>query len=60
MTFTLSKEVMPDSFNGTDRMKFSDWEFEMSNFLPAGDYEHAGDVLEWDHAGIGGCSQGQV
>ena len=27
--FTLSKEMMPDSFNGTDRMKFSDWEFKM-------------------------------
>ena len=25
--FTLSKEMMPDSFNGTDRMKFSDREF---------------------------------
>ena len=47
MKFTLSKEMMLDSFNGTDRMKFSDWEFEMSNFLSAGDNEHAGDILEW-------------
>ena len=38
---------MPGSFNGTDRMKFSDWEFEMSNFLSAGDCEHAGDIMEW-------------
>ena len=45
--FTLSKEVMPDSFNGTDRMKFSDWEFKMSDFLSGGDYGHAGDILEW-------------
>ena len=45
--FTLSKEMMPESFNGTDRMKFSDWEFKMSNLLSAGDYEHAGDILEW-------------
>ena len=45
--FTLSKEMMPDSFNGTDRMKFSDWEFKMSNFLSAGDYEHAGDIMAW-------------
>ena len=45
--FTPSKEMMRDSFNGTDRMKFSDWEFKMSNFLSAGDYEHAGDILEW-------------
>ena len=44
--FTLSKEMMPDSFNCTDRMKFSDWEFKMSNFLSAGDHEHAGDILE--------------
>ena len=28
--FTLSIEMMPDSFNGTDRMKFSDWNFKMS------------------------------
>ena len=33
--------------NGTDRMNFSDWEFKMSNFLSAGDYEHAGDILAW-------------
>ena len=26
--FTLSKETMLDSFNGTDRMKFSDWKFK--------------------------------
>ena len=45
--FTLSIEMMPDSFNGTDRMKFSDWNFKMSNFLSAGDYEHAGDIWEW-------------
>ena len=45
--FTLSKEMMPDSFHGTDRMKFSDWELKMSNFLSAGDHEHAGDILEW-------------
>ena len=32
---------MPDSPNGTDRMKFSDVEFKVSNFLRAGDYEHA-------------------
>ena len=38
---------MPGSFNGTDRMKFSDWEFEMSNLLSAGDCEHAGDIMEW-------------
>ena len=44
--FTLSKEMIPDSFNCTDRMKFSDWEFKMSNFLSAGDHEHAGDILE--------------
>ena len=44
--FTLSKEMMPDSFNCTDRMKFSDWEFKMLNFLSAGDHEHAGDILE--------------
>ena len=31
--FTLSKEMMPDSFNVTDRRK--------------GDCEHAGDILEW-------------
>ena len=45
--FTLSKEMMPDGFNGADRMKFSDWVFKMSNFVSAGDYKHAGDVLEW-------------
>ena len=45
--FTLSKEMMLDSSNGTDRVKFSDWEFEMSNFLSAGDYVHAEDILEW-------------
>ena len=45
--FLFSKEMMPDSFNGADRMRFSDLEFEMSNFLSAGDYEHAGDILEW-------------
>ena len=28
-------------------MKFSAWEFEMSNFLSAGDHEHAGDIMEW-------------
>ena len=39
--------MMPDSFNGADRMKFSDWEFKMSNFLSAGDCEHAGDIMEW-------------
>ena len=41
------EEMMLDSFNRTKRMKFSDWEFEMSNFLSAGDNEHAGDILEW-------------
>ena len=45
--FTLSKVMMPDSFNGTDRMKFSDWESETSNFLSARDHEHAEDILEW-------------
>ena len=45
--FTLSNEMMPDIFNGTDRMKFSDWNFKMSNLLSAGDYEHAGDIWEW-------------
>ena len=45
--FTLSKDMMPDRFNGTDRMKISDREFRMSNFLSAGDYEHVGDILEW-------------
>ena len=44
---TLSKEMTPDSFNGTDRMKFSDWESETSNFLSARDYEHAEDILKW-------------
>ena len=43
--FTLSKEMMPHSFNGTDRMKFSDWEFEMSNSLSARDHEHTVDIL---------------
>ena len=43
--FTLRKEMMPDSFNGTDRMKFSDWEFKMSHLLSAGNCEHAGDIL---------------
>ena len=33
---TLGKEMTPDSFNGTDRMKFSDWE-----------YEHSGRVTSW-------------
>ena len=28
-------------------MKFSDWEFKTSNFLSAGDYQHAEDILEW-------------
>ena len=45
--FTLSNEMMPDIFNGTDRMKFSDWNFKMSNLLSAGDYEHTGDIWEW-------------
>ena len=45
--FTLSQEMMPDSFNGTDRMRFSDWEIKMSNFLSAVDHEYAGDILEW-------------
>ena len=45
--FTLGKEKMPDSFNGTDCVKFSDWAFEMSNFLSAGDYEHNGNILKW-------------
>ena len=40
--FTLGKEMMPDNFNGTDRVKFSDWEFKMSNFLSIGDYEDVG------------------
>ena len=40
VTFTLSKEMMLDSSNGTDCM------FEMSNFLSAGEYEHAGESLE--------------
>ena len=44
---TLRKEMMPESFHGADRMKVSDWEFKISNFLSAGDYEHAGDILEW-------------
>ena len=38
---------MLDCFNGTNRMKFSDWEFKMSNLLSAGACEHAGDILEW-------------
>ena len=37
---------MPDSFNGTDHVKFSEWGFKMSNFLSAGDYEYAGNILE--------------
>ena len=37
---------MADSCNGTDRMKFSDWELKMSNFLSVGDHEHAGDILK--------------
>ena len=45
--FTLSKEMMHGNFGGTDRVKFSDWEFRMSNFLSAGEDEHAGDILEW-------------
>ena len=28
-------------------MKFSDWASKRSNFLSAGDFEHAGDILEW-------------
>ena len=43
--FTFSKEMMPGRFNGADRMKFSAWEFEMSNFLSAGSCEHAGSIL---------------
>ena len=39
--------MMPDIFNGTDRMKFSDWKFKMSNLLSAGDFEHAEDIWEW-------------
>ena len=45
--FTVSNEMMPDSFTGTDGMEFSDWNFKMSNLLSAGDYEHAGDIWEW-------------
>ena len=45
--FTSSKEMMLDSFNGTDRMKFSDWEFKMSSFLSVRDHQHAGETLEW-------------
>ena len=41
-----TRSVTKKSFNGTDRMKFSDCEFKMSNFLSAGDCEHAGDILE--------------
>ena len=39
--FVLSKEMKPDSCNGTDRLKFSVWEPKMS-FLSAGDCRHAG------------------
>ena len=39
--FVLSKEMTPDSCNGTDRLKFSVWEPRMSNFLSAGDCGHA-------------------
>ena len=39
--FVLSKEMTPDSCNGTDRLKFSVWEPRMSNFLSAGDCRHA-------------------
>ena len=38
--FTLGKEMMPDDFNGMDHVIFSD-------FLSAGDNEHAGDIMEW-------------
>ena len=47
------------AFNDTDRMKFPDLEFEMSNFLSAGDNEHA-ETPAVDRAGTGGCSRGQV
>ena len=57
MKFTLSKEMMPDSFNGTDRMKFLDCEFEISKLLSPGDYGRHPGV---DRAGTRGCSRGQV
>ena len=44
--FTLGKEMMPDNFNSSDCVKFSDWEFKMSNFWSGGDYEHAGDIMD--------------
>ena len=50
---------MPDNYNGTDRVKFADTEYKMSNFLSAGDFEHAGHVGV-DHAAAGRCARGQV
>ena len=45
--FSLGREMMPDSFNGTDRVQFSVMEFKRPNFLSAGDHEYAGDIVEW-------------
>ena len=45
--FTHSKEMMPDSFKGTERMKFSDRNFKTSNLFSVGDYEHAGNMWDW-------------
>ena len=47
--FTFSKEMMPDSFNGADRMKLSDWEFKKSNFSGGGGLRARGRHLGVDH-----------
>ena len=44
--FSLEKEMMLASFTGSERVKFTVWEFNVANFLSAGDYEHAADILE--------------
>ena len=51
--FTLGKEMIPDNFKGADRVKFSDWEFEMSNFFERWRLRARGRHLGVDHATAG-------
>ena len=57
--FALSKETMPDSFNGTDRMKVSDWESQDVELPECRRLRARGRHPGVDRAGTGGCTRGQ-
>ena len=57
--FTLGEEMMFDNFKGTDREKFSDCEFQMSNFEGAWRLPHRRH-LGVDHTTAGRCARGQL